>query len=94
MQLEDGTKVFLVNGGYVRDNFDVDWVWGGHHFVYKWIPEDEIWVERHESDPHDTIALITHVVIEYKNMKYKKEKYPKAHENASLKEKQVRQRRT
>jgi hypothetical protein len=89
-KLYDGTNIYMVEGGYVRDNYDVDFVYGGHHLAYDFIPENEIWIERHDTDKHDTLAIMAHEIIEYLDMKYKHEPYAKAHKKALEGEKEVR----
>ena len=88
--LDDGTNIFLVNGGFVRDHFDVDYVLGGHGYVYSFIPKNEIWVERHDTDMHDMESIIAHEVQEYIDMKFKHEKYEPAHADALKTEKKIR----
>ena len=43
-ETSDGIKVVEVDGNHIRDNIYVDYVLGGHHYVYDWIPEDEVWL--------------------------------------------------
>lgn len=38
-----------VDGEMVRDGFDADFTAGGHHYVYPWIPVNEIWIEQRQS---------------------------------------------
>ena len=43
-----GKKVFFVDGDHVRNGEQPemsDFVEGGHHLRYSWIPADEIWLE-------------------------------------------------
>jgi len=87
---KDKVKVYLVNGGYIRDNKDVDFVWGGHNLVYDFIPKNEIWIERHDTDKHDMDAIIEHEIVEYLQMKYKHEGYEDAHSDALKEEKKFR----
>ncbi len=41
-----GIQVWLVNGNMIRDNFDVDFVFGGHGYRYFYVPVGEIWIEK------------------------------------------------
>ncbi len=83
-------KVFVVDGGYVRDHFDTDFVWGGSSMSYNFIPEGEIWVEQHDTDTHDFVAILGHEIQEYLLMKYKNEPYQEAHNKALQTERRIR----
>lgn len=50
-----GITLWSVRGEVVRDDLDVDFVGGGHHYRHDYIPEGEIWVERAMS--HKDFAL-------------------------------------
>ncbi len=41
----DKVKVWIVDGEAVRDLFFIDFVEGGHGYVYPFIPKDEIWID-------------------------------------------------
>ena len=41
----DGLEVYLVNGRLVRSAFFIDFVDGGHHLIYPWVPEKEVWID-------------------------------------------------
>lgn len=69
-KLWDGTKVFEVDGGWVRDHHHIDYVEGGHGLCYKYIPKNEIWVEK-MLEPEDESYNLIHECIEYILMKYK-----------------------
>ena len=83
-------RIFLVNGGFVRDQLDTDFVWGGHSLAYKFIPDGEIWLERHDSDEHDLVSILAHELDEYIEMKYNHKSYEDAHAMALKLEKLVR----
>jgi hypothetical protein len=79
---KETVKIFLVNGGVVRDLYKTDYVEGGHAYVYDWIPEDEIWIEK--TVKQDEIpVIILHEFLERTLMKYKKFPYVRAHVAAS-----------
>jgi hypothetical protein len=40
-----GVMVFLVDGRYVRENMSEEFIGGGHHYVYDFIPLMEVWLE-------------------------------------------------
>lgn len=44
-QMENGVAVWIVNGRLVRTIFDLDYVAGGHDYVYEFVPENEIWID-------------------------------------------------
>jgi hypothetical protein len=77
--LDDGTRVYQVNGGYIRNKFDYDFLLGGHGYIYpQFIPRDEIWVE-YNADWRDEYAIIAHEITEYRLMRYKHWSYKRAH---------------
>jgi hypothetical protein len=81
-EIYDNTKIYLVDGDYVRDNVCVNketqFVEGGHGYVYDWIPKDEIWVEE-MINKEDQAKNGMHEIYEYTLMKYIKEEYNDAH---------------
>jgi hypothetical protein len=81
-KLTDGTTIYEVDGEYIRDNIDIEFTEGGHSFVYEWIPEDEIWVEKMKSK-NDQREILSHEITEYTLMKYGKKEYDEAHGYAS-----------
>ncbi|MBI1872128.1 hypothetical protein HYS10_01780 [Candidatus Collierbacteria bacterium] len=40
-----GLEVWLINGRLVRSSYFIDFVDGGHHYVYPWVPEKEVWLD-------------------------------------------------
>ncbi|MDD5650635.1 MAG: C39 family peptidase [Candidatus Nanoarchaeia archaeon] len=78
-ELLDGTKIFIVDGDFIRDNIYVDFVLGGHGYVYDFVPKDEIWVEQVQ-DHKDEQYNLTHEIIEYLLMKLCDKDYDSAHE--------------
>jgi hypothetical protein len=44
-QLENGVRVWIVNGRLVRSLFDIDFTAGGHDHVYEFVPEGEVWID-------------------------------------------------
>ncbi len=89
-KLWDGCKIFVVDGPHVRGNFFVDYVEGGHGYVYNWIPKDEIWIEDLPDEVDQGINLM-HEIYEYTLMKYVKKDYDKAHECTACVEAMVRE---
>lgn len=74
--------VWLVDGEKVRDNWKSDFMEGGHNYVYKWIPNNEIWIEDGLKDKEIPFILI-HEFVERTLMKEKKMKYDDAHNIAA-----------
>ena len=80
----DGVEVFVVDGNYVRSHGTLehtDYVEGGHHYRYKWIPENEIWIEQEPVDS-DTDANLRHEIFERMLMKEQGHSYESAHDEA------------
>jgi hypothetical protein len=75
--------VCIVDGGWIRNHHHIDFVEGGHGYVYPYVPQNEIWVEHMES--HDDMSYnLIHEIVEYILMKYKVvPKYDNAHDAAS-----------
>jgi hypothetical protein len=44
-KLENGVRVWIINGRMVRSGFDIDFTAGGHDHVYEFVPEGEIWID-------------------------------------------------
>jgi hypothetical protein len=76
--LWDGTIIKFVHAEDVRNNFDPDFSLGGHGYVYDYIPENEIWIER-TRDVKDILADTFHEIMEYSIMKYFGVDYETAH---------------
>jgi hypothetical protein len=74
----DDIEVWLVNGEIVRDLFKTDFIEGGNGEVYKWIPRQEIWIEKNLEDVETNLTIL-HEYIESTLMRYKKFNYDKAH---------------
>jgi len=77
--MPDNTKIFIVDGNHVRTNIFVDFVLGGHGYVYNFVPKDEIWVEKVQNNADEQYNL-THEIIEYLLMKNCKQDYDTAHD--------------
>jgi hypothetical protein len=41
-----GFKVWIVDGKYIRDNLDEEFTNYGQHYLFKFIPENEFWIDR------------------------------------------------
>lgn len=80
-QLEDGVKVWIVNGRLVRSVFDFDFTAGGHDKVYEFVPEKEIWIDDDIIEQERGYVLI-HELHE-RNRMSEGIPYSKAHEESS-----------
>jgi hypothetical protein len=88
-KLSDDTKIYEVDGQYVRDNISVEWIGGGHCKENDFIAHGEIWVEE-LPDEEDEEKILVHEIVEYISMIYAGFKYDAAHELANSVEAVVR----
>jgi hypothetical protein len=82
--------VWMVDGNLVRSWYKTDYVEGGHGYVYRWCPKDEIWID-YEVQRTEIPFLVTHEYIELRLMRDKKMEYDPAHEICSKVEFKLRQ---
>jgi hypothetical protein len=92
---QDGFKVYLVDGEWVRTNLTVEFGHGGHGIVHESIPMDEIWIgKQHFKDCKctDTTpgrlvtrewfeSCVLHEIAEFRQMN-QGDNYWEAHEDA------------
>lgn len=81
-------KICEVDGTEVRDKLYVDFVMGGNPYRYKFIPKDEIWIEKAQTAPEKHMTII-HEIMESGKMA-KGESYGKAHDETAETEKKMR----
>lgn len=84
---DDVTRVY-VKGSIIRKYFDPDFIFGGHHYVYSYIPQNEIWLDV-TVDPEEIPFVYLHEKIERDLMKEGKN-YDQGHEIALCLEKNER----
>ncbi|MFA6397345.1 MAG: hypothetical protein WDK96_00670 [Candidatus Paceibacterota bacterium] len=84
----EGLKVCYVEGSIIRQYIDPQFVMGGHHYVYKYIPQNEIWLDNCLGEK-DKFFTLVHEQHERDLMK-KGMIYDSAHDFASAKERQTR----
>lgn len=89
----NGINVWLINGKLVRDVFYIFFTEGGHHYVYKFVPENEVWVDD-SLNPDEYGYVIFHELIERNLMKYDKLTYNQAHDIAIVYEEKIRKLKT
>jgi len=79
--LENGTKVWIVNGRLVRSVFDVDFTAGGHDHVYEFVPQGEVWMDSDIEEKERGFVLL-HELHE-RNRMAEGVPYNKAHNESS-----------
>ena len=88
LTLTSGTKVYLVPGEDVRNNILTEFIGGGHHLVYSWIPENEIWIDTGVPED-DRPFILVHEIYEIALMQ-RGYSYDVAHDAANEIEAEVR----
>lgn len=84
--------LYTVNGFVIRNRYKTDFIEGGNHARYSWIPDNELWIESllHE-DEYPFIAV--HEFIENMVMSHYSWPYDEAHKLASKVEYKLRERK-
>ncbi len=59
--------VWVVDGAYIRGKIDEEFTNFGQHFRYKYIPEDELWIDR-EAEHDERSFFIDHLLVEHRLM--------------------------
>lgn len=77
----NGIKVWVINGRLVRDTFYLYYTEGGHHYVYDFVPLNEVWLDD-SLNPKEYGYVLFHELIERNLMKYNKMTYNHAHDVA------------
>jgi len=83
-------EVLYVDGASVRRGFDPYFELGGHHYVYAYIPKNQVWVDA-KTDPADWKYTVVHELSERALMK-KGMTYADAHDFALATERQARRK--
>ena len=86
-----GFKIYEVYGDYIMLHFDMDFVIAANGYAKKYIPKDEIWLDRMVSKD-DALFVIIHEITEAIIMRNLGYTYEKAHRIANEVEYQVRKR--
>ena len=84
-----GGKFWLVDGTYIRDEIDEDFIGGGNPGRYSYVPENEFWIEK-VMVLKDQLCTMVHEFVEWEKMTGKHWSYDKAHEYALGIEKNLR----
>ena len=85
-------EVWLVDGSVVRGLYKTDYTEGGHGYVYRWVPKDEIWVES-TVDRRELPLVVAHEYLELRLMRDEGLAYDPAHAIAAKLEYQLREGR-
>lgn len=85
----DGVDIWIVDGTEIRNNIDPDYVFGGHHYRYDWIPENEIWIDD-DLGEDELDYTIQHELEERQLMVSEDMDYETAHDHALETEKEMR----
>lgn len=75
---QDGLTIYVIDGNYVRNNFEVDFALAGNHERWNFVPDNEIWVEDTGSK-FDMECAIIHEITERNDMKDNGTDYEDAH---------------
>lgn len=84
-----GLKVVYVDGAYVRNHWDSDFVQGGHGWRYRFIPKAEIWIDWHIPD-QEVPFVLHHECLEVEKMRKHGMDYDRAHNCAKRSENKMR----
>ena len=83
-------QVWIVDGSFIRTQMDVEFTNFGQHFRYKYIPENELWLDQ-EANNDERTFFIDHLLVERELMS-QGVPYEKALEEANLAERRERRR--
>jgi uncharacterized membrane protein (UPF0127 family) len=86
----NGFDVWVVDGGKIRNKIDIDFTTGGNPGRYKYIPENEIWIDN-SVKPNELKDVILHELTECGLMENKGKSYDTAHDMANEKEMKLRE---
>lgn len=87
-KIKDDVEIWKIDGKLVRDMLDIDFVEGGHEFVYNYVPKNEVWIDN-DITTKERKFVILHELFERALMK-KGSDYDNAHIKASEIEKELR----
>lgn len=90
VRCDHGLLVFLVNGSYVRNHFDSDWIQGGNGFRYRFNPKNELWIDEGMTEAEWPFVLF-HECYETEKMRGGWS-YERAHDAAKRAENKLRRR--
>jgi hypothetical protein len=82
-------EVWLVDGNLVRSRYKTDYTEGGHGYVYRWVPRNQIWIEN-DLELRERPFVVSHEYLELRLMRDRKLEYDQAHEICSKVEYKLR----
>lgn len=59
--------IWIVDGTYVRTHIDEEFTNYGQHYAFKFIPENEFWIDR-EGAPDELTFFVDHLLLEHRLM--------------------------
>ncbi|MBI5358052.1 hypothetical protein HZB69_00255 [Candidatus Amesbacteria bacterium] len=80
-ETKNGLVIWVVNGRLVRSDYFIDFVEGGHHLIYPWVPEKEVWLDD-DLKPSEFPFVLLHELHE-RSLMAKGWTYDKAHTDSS-----------
>lgn len=90
---KEGLRIWIVDGPHIRMNVEPDFIAGGHHLRYSWIPEGEVWIDSSISaDDAEVAFTIHHEVVEHGLMLHQGKTYEDAHAMALESEQAARKK--
>lgn len=84
----ESPQIWIVSGELVRDMFFIDFTEGGHHFVYDFVPYNEVWLDN-DLIPKEREFVLLHELHE-RYLMFKGWTYNHAHNSSSYIEYQCR----
>lgn len=90
IQKKGGLQIWVVDGSYVRKNIAEEFSNFGHHYTYKQIPKDELWIDLIHS-PAEYRFYIAHMMVERRLMA-RGVSYEEARKAANKQERKMRLR--
>lgn len=91
IQTKEGVDIVYVDGSIVRQYFDPEFMFGGHEYVYTYVPKNQIWLDI-LMDPRDLPHVMVHEWQERQLMKFEDKSYDVAHEFANVYERVSRRK--
>lgn len=86
----ESPQIWIVSGELVRDMFFIDFTEGGHHFVYDFVPYDEVWLDNDLVAKEREFVLLHELHERY--LMFKGWTYNHAHNSSSYIEYQCRRK--
>jgi hypothetical protein len=84
-------EVWLIDGSLARTYYKTDYTEGGHGYVYRWVPHNEIWIEK-DLHKDEFPFMVAHEYTELRLMRDKGIEYDRAHDISSRVEYHLRKR--